>query len=198
MSKVTPIEHAENEVVRLGGVRDALARDLERLRAGDAVVGGGFLEADPDRRAQMIRELSATRAEIELTSGALAEAKAATGRAESAVFVVQAKEKRAQAAELQQMAAKRQKITDGLLAQLKAHEGVDFGVTLFRNPIGIVDPSRPIAPTQTMLMLLEAQQLELEAERLGARAEGKPAPHYPHGQEPGIRAAEARVYFGLS
>lgn len=194
------VEQAEAELTKLKKVRDDLAQELDSLTQLVNSAGDAFLEAtlDPESENQkIVSDISAARNRREIVSAALGKATAAVEQAERNLYLAQAKEKRSQAAEIRQKVIERQKITDSLLRQLEEHEGVKFGVALYYNPVGIIQPGREIPPTKTMLMLLEAQQLEWEAVKLEAQGEGRPIPVYPHGLEPGKWAEEARQLFGL-
>ncbi len=140
-------KQAETELAQ---VRETIAE--QRL---DAQLAGDETAVDDERqlRAQV---------HLEAITGALRKAAERRIELQAKLCRAQAKEARELAAELRAEADKRQRITDGLLARLKEHEGCDFGPRFAFSPIGVVvDPGGQLAggfpETRTAMMRREAE-----------------------------------------
>lgn len=155
---------------RLAGRRDEL--DRVTAGAGDAVLDAD--DGDADAHAGRVAEqLMRLRGEIDVAEQAITVAKHRRETAERGVKRAEAAELRRQAADLRSEADSRQARTDGLLAQLREHEGCEFAPKM-REAYDDGQPLKyPIAfRTETEQLRSQADVLEGRAVALEAEADG--------------------------
>lgn len=190
-TKATDEENARAEVERLmlqeRTWHDRRRRVANQLADLERTAGAALVDADDADSAlrEQAAGLASLRAEVAACDHAIEEARRQREARIPNVLRAQAAVKRKRAAELRKEAESRQRKTDGLLAELRAHEGVDYDVKQASrpmSPLALTADGRleaiplngapvivRIAVARTQMILGEAAQLEQEAEEMEGR-----------------------------